>query len=289
VLHEPDPPSDPEEPIDDLVERRRAAYLRKHASAEAHKIRRLTLPDDRPIGILHVGDPHVDDDGCDLGQLAEDLETVTATDGLWAGCVGDVTNAWIGRLAALYAGQGTTRHDAIRLTEWMLGRCPWLYLVLGNHDHWGEGAEILALLMRGVDVRVRAAHEARVVLHWPTAGEIRLHVRHDFPGNSQWNPNHALDKRATLEPWAHLLVCGHRHTSYQDTGPGINHWRTCVRVAGYKVLDDYAESKGFLQYPHRPSALTILDPSAPDGDRVRVRWDVQEGARELTWLRGGAL
>jgi hypothetical protein len=39
---------------------------------------------------------------------------------MYAVCVGDVTNNWVGRLAALYAEQSTTEAEAWKLAEWWL-------------------------------------------------------------------------------------------------------------------------------------------------------------------------
>jgi transposase-like protein len=141
------PAPDADEPIAELLARKKARLSRDRAHAAWANLIPVSVTEARPIGLCLVGDPHIDDDGCDIQQLEHDLSTVGRTPGFFGGHVGDLTNNWVGRLAKLYAHQSTTFRDSLRLTEWMLGLCDNLFLVGGNHDCHDQETE--ALTQRG--------------------------------------------------------------------------------------------------------------------------------------------
>jgi hypothetical protein len=121
-------PPDPNEPIAELLARKKAGIQRAKAHEDWAKLIPVSIHDTGPIGVLLVGDPHVDDDGCDIHQLEHDLTAVGRTKGMYAGHIGDLTNNWVGRLARLYAHQSTTFSDGLRLTERKLSLCPNLFV-----------------------------------------------------------------------------------------------------------------------------------------------------------------
>lgn len=55
------------ESFEELVERRVKLFRKKQAYEDARKLIPVKVNLDGPIGIWHFGDPHVDDDGTDLG------------------------------------------------------------------------------------------------------------------------------------------------------------------------------------------------------------------------------
>ena len=135
------PPS-PELPIADLVADRKRRFELRSAHEDARKLIPVTVRSLQPIGILHFGDPHIDDDGSDISLLEEHARLVRETPGLYGATVGDITNNWIGRLAHLYSQQSTTACEAWRLAEWFIGEVrDWLYLVGGNHDAWSGAGD----------------------------------------------------------------------------------------------------------------------------------------------------
>jgi hypothetical protein len=93
--------------IRELIDRRKSAFARKDAAAEARKLIKVKVRGNDPIAVTLLGDPHVDDDHTDLGQLERDIEVIKRTPGLYAACIGDLQNNWIGRLARLYGEQAT--------------------------------------------------------------------------------------------------------------------------------------------------------------------------------------
>ena len=281
------PPEAADEPIEDLLARKKEHIKRAKAQEAWGKLIPVSINSDKPIAVTLVGDPHIDDDHCDIETLEADLDAVSRTQGMFAGHIGDLTNNWVGRLAKLYAHQRTTFDEGVRLTEWMLKRCPTLFLVAGNHDMWNNGMDILRFITKQAGVGHTRPHGARLALRWPNGEEIRIHARHDFRGGSIYSDTHG-HKRALL--WGHkdhVLVAGHKHVDEARVEPSIDgmaHWM--FRVSGYKVIDDFAEENGFVPKRMAPSVTVVLDPyQRVPAERVKPYWDIDNAAEYLTWLR----
>jgi predicted phosphodiesterase len=274
---------DPNEPLADLIARKKAGMQRAKAHEEWAKLIPVSIHDTGPIGVLLVGDPHVDDDGCDIHQLEHDLSAVGRTKGFYAGHIGDLTNNWVGRLARLYAHQSTSFGDGLRLTEWMLGLCANLFVVNGNHDCWEKGGDLLRFIVKA---GAHQSHGARLALRWPGGQEIRLHARHDFPGRSQFSDTHGMKRELLWGHKDHILVCGHTHVDEARVEPGASgdvHWM--FRVSGYKVIDEYAKEHHFRPKRMAPSVSVVIRPDAHPAERVKPFWDAEEAADWLTFLR----
>lgn len=281
------PAPDADEPIEDLVARKKAAMGRTNEREAWAKLIPVTVRDDKPIGLLLVGDPHVDDDHCDIARLEHDLTTVGKTPGFYAGHIGDLTNNWVGRLARLYAHQSTTFRDGLRLTEWMLGLCPNLFVVGGNHDLWGSGGDLLHFITRQLSTGVMQAHGARLAMRWPSGLEVRLHARHDFPGRSQFSSTHGMKREVLWGHRDHILVAGHTHTDEARLEPSLDgdaHW--FFRISGYKLVDDFAKERGFRPQRLAPSTAVVVNPAArTPAELVKPFWDAEAAADYLTFLR----
>lgn len=270
------------EPVTDMIERRKAAFLRKRAAADAKRWMRFEIHDAEPFGLMFVGDPHADDDGCDLPTLERHLALMGNTPGLFGVGMGDWTNNWCGRLQRLYAEQGTTASDAYRFAEWMLKRPGWLLLLRGNHDMWSGAGDPLRWMVGGAPM-----------VDWSAQFEVacgeaawRVEAAHDFPGSSMWNKNHALLKRAKLVGQeSDIYVAAHRHTfalhEEQDEYTGRVSW--LGRVRGYKALDSYAHVSGFGQQQDRGQSIVAV--CTPADRRMRCFSDAEEGADYLRFLR----
>ncbi len=276
-----------DEPIEDLIARRAAAFTRKHEARQARELIPVKVRVDGAYGVLHMGDPHVDDDGCDWPTLTRHLELIDRTEGLFAANVGDLSNNWVGRLARLYASQGTTAADAVRMVEWFVGRVRWLYLIGGNHDAWSGAADPV----KWFSAQAGAAyqwHGMRLELQASSGPPVRINARHDFAGSSQWNGAHAPAKAARMG-WArdHIYTCGHRHSASHNTLflNDAEHVAHAIRLGAYKKYDDYADAKGFSR-ENVPAAVTVINPAARDAlGLVTVFWDVEAAADYLRWLR----
>lgn len=285
-----EPPVLPDElpSADELLERRRKQFSRKATAKEARALIRIKVNVDGPFGIMHMGDPHVDDDGTDIGLLEEHVEICNKTDGLFAANVGDYSNNWVGRLARLYGEQSLSAQEAWVLVEWLIQATPWLYLIGGNHDIWSGAADPVKWMSRQAN-SLYEHHGARLALVCPNGREIRVNARHDFKGHSQWNTAHGPSKAAQMGWRDHVLVCGHLHTSgYQIVkDPSTGLLSHCLRVGSYKTFDRYAEEKGLPNQNFTVAPVTIIDPRhADDSNRLITTFlDPAEGAEFLTWKR----
>jgi len=274
--------------IDHMVER---SKLRKQ-SYEAHTWFPVKVKENKPIGILWFGDPHLDDNGCDWELIKHHAHLCKTTPGLYGANIGDSSNNWGSRLAHLYANQDTSVKTARRFVQWFMldSGIKWLIFLLGNHDVWGDGAEIMAQMALKHKSQKVPLHdwEARFVLQFPNGEGIRVNAAHDFAGSSMWNPLHGAVKTAKQGDHIDLAVCGHLHNW------AISQWEMAaqgnipvmIRVKGYKTYDKYAQRLGHYEQKEGSAILTVLDPNARTrAGRVVPFADVDAGAKFLTWLR----
>jgi hypothetical protein len=282
-------PPDPNEPITDLIARKNQQYQRQEASRVFHKLVKIGVRDNGPVLICAIGDPHVDDDGCDLKQLIDDMTLIGRTKGAYALHLGDLTNNWVGRLGRLYAHQSTKASDGIRLAEHILKLAPPLALVGGNHDLWNEGMNWLTFVLRqaSVDAGIVQAHGARMELAFPGGKSIRIHARHDFPGRSQYNPTHGGAREHAFGQRDHINISGHRHRDAVSASPspdGYVHWT--YQVSGYKAFDDYAAAIGAQEAKMGPTVALLINVNARlQAEVVKPFWDLQEAADWLAFKR----
>lgn len=273
----------------ELLTRRKKDFERVKRAKDSKKLINVDVKIDGPIGIVHFGDPHVDDDGTDIGLIEEHIKIVNKTEALFGANLGDIQNNWIGRLARLYAEQSTSHSDAWVLTEWMVSSVNWLYLVAGNHDAWSGVGDPLKWIAKQSG-NILDYHGCRLNLAFPNKRGIRINARHDFSGHSMWNPAHGPMK-AVQGGWRdHILTCGHKHVSFlagplKDPASGLLSW--AIRCAGYKTYDRYAEERGLPDQNAFAACVTIIDPQYADDDArlITVIPDVQEGAEFLKFKR----
>lgn len=279
---------DADEPVADLIERRRRQSRRKLDRVAAERWMPIAIADPGPFAIAWVGDPHLDDDACDWDLLLSHVELIKRTPGMYAFGIGDVTNNWVGRLIRLYADQKTTLSDARRLARWFLrdAGIPWIGSLLGNHDEWEHGEAILGLISDG----------AVYLPYWETrlefragGAKFRVHAAHDFAGSSIYNKTHGPARAAMFSGGAaELLVCGHRHHvgsqgfEIEENGTYVR----AVRARGYKAHDRHAIRCGFPQGRAGATVVTVFDPhAATPAGRVTVFEDPEAGALFLAALR----
>ena len=273
--------------VDELVEHRIKQFAKKRLHQEATKLIPVKVNIPGTIGILHFGDPHVDDDGTDLAAIREHGD-LTHQEGIWGANVGDTTNNWVGRLARLYANQSTSADQAWKLAEWFIQRTRWLYMIGGNHDAWSGSSDPIKWISRQSN-NLYQSSECRIGLRFPNKREIIVNARHDFAGHSQWNPAHGQMKAAQMGLRDHIMISGHKHTSgygiVKDPGTG----RVChaIQVASYKIFDSYAKERGFRDQSLSPACMTVINPDLPQEhpDMVKVFWCPKEGAEFVKWKR----
>ncbi len=282
------PIPDDDVPIEELIEQRKRKFAHKREHEEASKLIPIRIKIPGPIGLLHFGDPHVDDDGTDIEALERHTELCRTVEGLFACNVGDTTNNWVGRLARLYSEQATSASQAWRLAEWFVNRCRWLYMLAGNHDAWSGAGDPLKWIAKQQSSMYKSS-EARIALKFPNGAEVRVNARHDHSGSSIWNPAHGPMKAAMLGTRDHIYVAGHKHESaysvLKDPISGIT--MHAMKCASYKVFDRFAKERGFRDNSLSPCVLTTINPELPNEhpDLIKVWWQPEEGAEYLTWLR----
>lgn len=285
---ESDPLPDELPTADELLARRSTQFNRKKTAIDARSLIPIRITCDGPIGIAHMGDPHVDDDGTDIDTLRRHVDLINRTDGLFAGNVGDYSNNWVGRLARLYGQQTLSAAEAWVLVEWLVRAVDWLYLVGGNHDCWSGAGDPIQWMAKQARVQYEA-HGMRLGLQFPKGRVIRVNARHDFSGRSQWNTAHGPAKAAQMGWRDHILTCGHTHVSgynvVRDPSSGlISH---ALRVGSYKTYDRYAEEKGLPNQTFMQCPVTVIQPQYADDDNrlVTVFFDPETAADFLKWLR----
>lgn len=281
---------DAREPTDRLIQRRTEHYERQRAHKQAATWQRVKVRDNKPIGLVLMGDPHLDDDGCNWPQVLHDVKLMRETDGMYAVNAGDTTNNWVGRLARLFGNQETSQTSARQLAEWLLlhAGIRWAAVLLGNHDSWNEGGEIIQRMASLAKVQI-PVHDwaAKVEFVFPNGATCRMNAAHDFKGKSIYSTTHGpLREAIWMQDGAHLLVAGHIHfggLQQIEIPGGHNPW--LVRVSGYKDFDKYALVNGFHEGQRFRSAVAIIDPDAPPEDRVTMYGSVAQGAKALKALR----
>lgn len=255
--------------------------------------RRRFVVKPEPFGLFFVGDPHLDNKGCNLEALERDLELARAAK-LRAVQMGDILDFFhkAGRLADKQAANRMTKKEGLAAARWLVRDTGMLWdaQLLGNHDAWA-GDEFEAL----VSGWAREASKPHKVFNWMCEltydwgdGEFRVLAAHDFKGSSVYNSLHSHMKRAMQDGTADLYVAGHRHTAAK--GDEENGFRErfyhYLRVKGYKDWDEYAFTKGFPQQEEGRSAVAVIDPlSETKEGRCRTFLDVADGVEWLNLLR----
>lgn len=271
----------------DALKERHATRKAYHDAAALYQVR-VHVPG--PVALAFFGDPHVDDNGCAWGDLERDVSICRDTPGIFAVDVGDDSNNWVGRLQRLYADQDVTSKQSLTLIEWLMTSLPWLLRIKGNHDEWntekGDPADFMHRGMPGI----LEGSGARLRLNLPGGAHATVHVRHDFSGQSQFNPAHALVRETLFGFRDHVLACGHRHTAGYMPIWHNDPKRLChgMRMASYKDFDSYAKTKGFRDGAWARSMGVVIDPDyAHDPVRfIKAFFSLEEMAEYLTWRRG---
>jgi hypothetical protein len=295
VLH-PDIP-DPHLPVEELLDQAEARYKQLAKHAEAVKWFNITLTINGPVGVSFFGDPHIDDAGCDLTTLRHHCELHKKTEGLYAINDGDTTNNWVGRLGRLFAEQDASQDTARRFAYWLMSDSgvTWIAWILGNHDLWNEGKEIMERMNAQ---RIALRHEkfpgmqvsewqARFNLVFPNGRKCPIWMSHDFPGHSMYNPLHGPLKAAMMRDRAAIYACGHKHNwgMFNLELPGTEHTFWLIRSKGYKRLDQHASKMGHDDQQSGASITAIIDPEASENNMVQCFHDMDLAADFLNFQR----
>lgn len=282
----PELPS-PDDDLETLLARKRAIGERVIKADDARTLIPIKLTMPGPVGLFLMGDPHVDNDGCDWLAIERDLALVSKQPRVLAVNMGDVTDNWIGRLERLNGQSSVKAKEAWTLAEWIFTQpVNWLALIGGNHDSWSGHRDPLKWITKG-RVPLYEANAARLAFHHPNGEETRFHGRHTFRGGSMYSDLHGL-RREMREGWRdHIVAAAHLHSGEdgaQVNGDGFV--TQMVRLSGYKRVDSYAKEHGFKSKPMHPSALVIINPDVPETSRARawVAPDIETGVDYLNFL-----
>lgn len=276
-------------PTDEIIDLMCKRFDARKARADAEHWQEIKINTDGPIGIAWLGDPHVDDDGCNWPLLKRDCEIIKNTEGMFGANIGDTTNNWVGSLMRLFSKQDTSQKTAQKLAHWLLceSGIEWILWLIGNHDEWNDGGTIL----QGMNVNrvVMRDWAAKIKLVFPNGKEAKIDAAHNHKGNSQWNPLHGQTKAARLDSnGAHLYIAGHLHNwalqQHENAGLGITQW--LARCRGYKFIDDYAMKLGHAEQQEGATITAIFDPySETSSGFLQCFADVKEASEYLKWKR----
>ena len=272
-------------PIEEVIDNASKQFERRFIAAKAREWMPIHINVRGPYALVFVGDPHLDDDGCNWPLLRRDLDIIRKTDGMFGVGMGDYINNWVGRLARLYGSQNASQHTGWRMVDWFLHTVDWTLLLKGNHDMWSGANDPLDWLFNGRGAM--AEWQAKVKFVNPDGHEVRLDAAHSFKGHSQWNPVHGPMKAAKFSGIADLYVQGHHHEwamfQTEDPGRAKSYWT--LKARGYKYIDHYADVHGFGSQTYGASIVAIIDPDRKGPAAVHCVADIEHGAHLLTLKR----
>lgn len=272
--------------IEQMLEAKAERFERKQENRDAKEWRRIEFNDVSSIGIMFFGDPHIDDDGCNVPMLMEHIGICASNAGVYGFNIGDTHNNWGKSLAYLYGKQNCSKKNAYRFVDWFLNHCgvEWLGWLIGNHDAWGDGYHVLqAMNVKEIPME---DWKASFKLCFPNDVEIKIDAAHGYKGRSMWNPSHGAAKHAMMRGDADIYVGGHIHTfGYQilEFERRISH---ILQLRGYKYIDEYAHRGGFDQNSSGAALFAVIDPRAEtEAGRITVFNDPDQGVVFLKALR----
>jgi len=251
--------------VAEIKAKARATYKRNHEAAIRKQWQEIRISH-APAMIAFVSDTHLGSPGTDIDRVYREQALINATPGAYTFLLGDIADSFlVGRLR----DQNMT-HDVTVPEEWYLvedyinGFDNLLGFVGGNHDAWSRtlvGRDLHRDLIE--DGKALYDHDdMRLTLHVGLT-QIRLRLRHQFRGSSQWNVSHAAEKSVKMDdPWPDILVSGHTHTGAmvrEFTHAGKR--KAAIQLGSYKAYDDYAVREGFPMTDGSTAAALIVMPS----------------------------
>ena len=275
--------------IDELLKLRVKVFEKRDKREKNEEFLNIKIKDDKPIALFIMGDPHIDDDGCDLPTMLQHIDIINETEGMYACNVGDLQNNWAMRtkLAGLWSQQSTTAEQAWQLTEYLVKAVDWLWIVAGNHDLWSGEGDPVKWMCKPLKTTYQP-HNIRVKLHLPKH-KIRVNTAHNFAGHSIYNTAHGIVRHAIFNARDHLLMAGHKHVSgympVKDANSNIT--MHCCQVGSYKKYDDFAKMKNMPNKMMSPCAVAVFNTHLPDtsSDFIKIFWEAEAGADYLKYLR----
>lgn len=271
----------------ELIQQASVRFERHRDARDARRWMEIKVKSIKPIGVCFMGDPHIDNNGCNWPLLNEHIGLLEKTEGLYAVNLGDLTDNWVGRLVRLYADQEMSKKQAWKFAKYLLKDCDikWLCHIIGNHDAWNDGPYLIKANARPL-VPVED-WQSRFQIVFPKGRPVRVHAAHNFPGNSIWNNMHGPQKASMLLEQADIYAAGDKHNWGINEGENSQrgfHYHL-IRARGYKFIDSYADQLGFASQRFGASITAIIDPAVEDDTRIQCFSDLAEAADFLNWKR----
>lgn len=279
-------------PGEEIVAARKAEFERvKGARPERAGV--IHMADDLPFMLVALGDPHLDNPGTDLDLWERWVSILDHRKHRHGFGLGDWLDNWVKPLAFLYAGAETTAPEGWILLEHYLDQIGehLLASVAGNHDDWSGHSDVLGMLMRKHGVLHRSK-SLRCNLVTPGGYEVSIHARHRWTGRSMWNEVHAIKRAARMGQRENILLGGDLHVSGDtiEKDPMTGGLTFGYQVASFKLIDDYADDKGFLDRHVSPAVALVIDPRRPvtSPERVKHFYEPEPAVAYLDMLRRAA-
>lgn len=281
----------PEFPDDDLgaeeiLDHMHRRFDQRLAHDKALKWFDIKLPDNKPVGLAVVGDPHLGSNGCNIPLLRHDVALMRDTPGVLPVNIGDTVDNWGGRLVHLYSENDVSRQTERRLARWFLEAIPWICWLQGNHDMMNMEFATFLKAINANQVPM-LDWQAKFQLVFPSKTVCRVDAAHNFKGVSYLNPLHGQKRNATWHgaEMADIHVSGHHHIgaiSQEETEDG--RLITLGRARGYKFIDSFAKLHGYADKQHGSTLMFVIDPMATV--MVQPFMDLAAGCKYLTSIRG---
>lgn len=287
------PPIPPAEmSAEELISHRRRAFERRKAHNQAKKNYTVRVDTDEPIALAFIGDPHLDDNNCNWEVLMRDVNIIRTTQNMYAVPGGDYINNWSGRLREkLSMHQEVTQDQGWKLVEWFVEKLKDSIIIMlkGNHDLWSKShgnGDPLDWIAGASNVPMED-WSCDFTLQFKNGAQCRVSAAHDYKGNSQWNPLHGPMKKAKMSGFhPHVVLAADKHNwamfANEDGETGHHYW--VCRARGYKFHDEYAKVLGFDQQDHGCSIGVVIDPKAPEHERVHCFSSLPLAAQYLQFL-----
>jgi transposase-like protein len=270
----------------DARDRMVSAYQRKKQKGDWRKPVLINMPAE-PFRLKLFGDPHLDNPGCDIALFIEHMEELG--DGVYGACVGDWFDNWGKSLAHLWK-EGGSPSDAWLVFEDMMERFGHHLIAAcsGNHDDWTHAPiDPVDLIMKRHGVVYRKG-AVRLMLAFDGLQPLTVAIRHKWRGGSIYSPAHGI-VRSSIWGWRDaLMVGGHTHVDEprMRVHPDgfISH---ACQISAFKVIDEYADTHGFISHRIKPVWDLVIDPRRPetDADRIKIFWSSQAAAAYLAAIR----
>lgn len=274
--------------IDEILDSQQKQYEQVRHSFEEINIK---MKEDLPVAIIHYGDPHLGSDGMNMELLKKHME-LSKKDGVYVGCVGDITDNWCKPLAGEYGNSVLTKAEQETLEAWFIDfhKHKWVYMIVGNHDEWNSHERVIEMLFN-LRQKGRTAvknWEGVFNLIFKNGATFKIKAAHDFKGGSQFSNSTGGSKLRFQGDDADIFICGHRHCYGYENGQNLitHKFSHSIRAAGYKRYDNYARRLQFHSAMMGESVVTVLDPlSDNDVSRIQVFADPVEGVEYMEFLR----